>query len=478
MKLEEYVRHDATSLARLIDCGETSADQLLSLAQKRCDQINRSLNAIVTPLWREASDQISTGLTDGPLKGVPMSLKDLGQFLKGTVTSAGSNLFADQIADHDSTLVQRYKRAGLVMFGKSNTPEFGLATTTEPVLHGPTKNPLNIKYSAGGSSGGAAAAVASGISPVAHASDGGGSIRIPASCCGLFGLKPTRGRNPLGPSSLEGWGGLSTTHVITRSVRDSALILDCTHGAEPGSPYRCPAPSDNFVRVMARKPIRQKIAYCTKAFNGAEVDPEVLSILGNTADNLSSRGHAVEEIKNPFNPQLCRDSHGTLAISHIGAMLNRIEIQTGKQISQNDVETVTWNNYQSSKQVTGPDYANALHQVHQNGRILDQLFESYDLILSPTMACQTPLLGQLNTMSKDTETYLELLYQMIGFTALTNDTGHPAASLPLGLNAEQMPVGSQLIAPFGKEELLFQMGYMLEQEGLFTNHHSALGDFL
>ena len=145
MKLEEYVRHDATSLAQLIDCGETSADQLLSLAQKRCDQINRSLNAIVTPLWREASDQISTGLTDGPLKGVPMSLKDLGQFLKGTVTSAGSNLFADQIADHDSTLVQRYKRAGLVMFGKSNTPEFGLATTTEPVLHGPTKNPLNIK---------------------------------------------------------------------------------------------------------------------------------------------------------------------------------------------------------------------------------------------------------------------------------------------------------------------------------------------
>ena len=229
---------------------------------------------------------------------------------------------------------------------------------------------------------------------------------------------------------------------------------------------------------MARKPIQQKIAYCTKAFNGAEVDSEVLSILRNTADDLSSRGHAVEEIKNPFNPQLCRDSHGTLAISHIGAMLNRIEIQSGKQISQNDVETVTWDNYQSSKQVTGPDYANALHQVHQNSRILDQLFESYDLILTPTMACQTPLLGQLNTMSKDSETYLELLYQMIGFTALTNDTGHPAASLPLGLNAEQMPVGSQLIAPFGKEEMLFQMGYMLEQQGLFTDHHSALGDFL
>lgn len=468
MELNDYLHKDATSLAASIEAAETSAEELVSLARQRYDEVNHSINAIVAPLWEYADDQISHGLPNGPLRGVPMSVKNLGQFMKGQITSAGSRLFAENVADHDSTLVKRYKASGLVIFGKSNTPEFGLATTTEPVLHGPTRNPFNFEYSAGGSSGGAAAAVAAGISPIAHASDGGGSIRIPAACCGLFGLKPTRGRNPLGPTTLEGWGGLSTTHAITRSVRDSALVLDCSHGEEAGSPYRSKDPLKSFQDLMKRDPGNLRIAYFTEPFNGASLDPEVLNIVNETAEILASKGHTVEELTNTFDPEVCKDSHGTLAISHIGAMLQKLEAQTGKPITEKDVERVTWNNFQSSKVISGADYASALNQIHQHGRMIDEIFNDYDLILTPTMACKTPFIGELNTMSEDTDSYLTLLYQMIGFTALINDTGHPAASLPLGASSDGMPVGSQLIAPFGREDLLYQLGFILEQENRFT----------
>ena len=232
MNKNEYSALDGLGLAQLIQQGDVTASEALETAQSLLEEKNSSLNAMVLPMNTEATQTIEAGLPNGSFTGVPFALKDLGMQYKGVVTSNGSRLFQDNVATHDSTLVQRYKAAGLVICGKSNTPEFGLATTTEPALFGPTHNPWRHGYSSGGSSGGASALVAAGILPMAHASDGGGSIRIPASCCGLVGLKPTRGRVPLGPAQLEGWGGLSTTHAITKSVRDSAALLDISAGPE------------------------------------------------------------------------------------------------------------------------------------------------------------------------------------------------------------------------------------------------------
>ena len=271
MLVSEYTEYDALGLAELVANGDISAEELVDCAEQQYHSKNPALNAVVTPMWDQAREVLRDGLPAGGFRGVPMPLKDLGQYYQGVVTSNGSRLFADNIADHDSTLVQRYKAAGLVLSGKTNTPEFGLATTTEPVLHGPTRNPWSIDHSTGGSSGGAAAAVAAGIFPIAHASDGGGSIRIPASCCGLFGLKPTRGRVPLGPSAVEGWGGLSTTHVISRSVRDSAALLDISAGPEPGSPYHAPYSSVSFSSALQLPPQPLRIGLCLESFNGAEV---------------------------------------------------------------------------------------------------------------------------------------------------------------------------------------------------------------
>jgi amidase/6-aminohexanoate-cyclic-dimer hydrolase len=468
MNEDEYLSYDALGLAELISQKEITPRELLECAEKRYRSHNPVLNAVVTPMWDQANEAIEDGLPKGAFSGVPMPLKDLGQHYKGVVTSNGARLFADNVSDHDSTLVERYKAAGLVLSSKTNTPEFGLATTTEPVLHGASRNPWSPSHSTGGSSGGAAAAVSSGMFPVAHASDGGGSIRIPASCCGLFGLKPTRGRVPLGPSTLEGWGGLSTTHVVSRTVRDSAALLDISAGPEPGSPYHAPHFPESFSSAAARQPNNLRIAICLDTFNGATVNKEVVALTQASAEKLESLGHRVDPISHSFDAELVRDSHGTLAISNIGAMLRSKEAILGRAITTEDVELTTWNNFQSSKALSAADYAQAVTQIHHNGQKLAAVFRNYDLILTPTMACLPPKLGELDTTSDDVESYLTLLYQMIGFTALLNDTGNPAASVPMAMSNDGLPVGCQLIADFGGEALLLSTSQQISDAGYFT----------
>src|SRR6266404_3309142 len=250
--LPDYDRYDGIGLAGLVQARQVTAGELLEAAVGRVEQRNPAVNAVVNRMYDQAKAAIAAGLPSGPFTGVPYLLKDLGVLYAGAVTSAGSAFFRNAIADHDSEIVARMKRAGLVIFGKTNTPELGLSTSTEPRLFGPTKNPWNCEMSAGGSSGGAAAAVAAGMLPMAHATDGGGSIRIPASCCGLFGLKPTRARNPMGPDAGEGWGGASVGHAVTRSVRDSAALLDATSGPDIGDPYWAPPPTRPFLEEVGR----------------------------------------------------------------------------------------------------------------------------------------------------------------------------------------------------------------------------------
>ena len=468
MHKEEYSALDGLGLAQLIKQGEVTPTELLAAAQGLLKEKNTSLNAMVLSMDAQATKTIEAGLPSGAFTGVPFALKDLGMQYKGVVTSNGSRLFSDSVATHDSTLVQRYKAAGLVICGKSNTPEFGLATTTEPVLFGPTHNPWKHGYSSGGSSGGASALVAAGILPMAHASDGGGSIRIPASCCGLVGLKPTRGRIPLGPAQLEGWGGLSTTHAITKSVRDSAALLDISAGPEAGSPYHVPTQTGSFLGCVSTPLTQQKIGLCLTTFNGSDLDPEVLEITKASALQLENLGHKVELIKVDLNADTVREAHGIIAISHLGAMLDAKQTEIGRALRQEDIELGSWQNYQYAKEITASDYAKAVTMIHQHGRVIDQLLEEFDYLLTPTMACLPLAHGQIDMMAEDPNSYSSLLFQTLGFTALFNDTGHPAISLPMAISNNGLPVGSQLVAKTGEEGKLLQLAGQIEAAGLFT----------
>ena len=465
MRAEEYVRHDAVGLADLIRGGQVTASEVLAAAQARM-VARKELNAVVLDLFDRAKTQIAGGLGSGPLAGVPFMLKDLGQHYAGTVTSSGSRAFAGNTADHDSTLTQRYLAAGLVICGKTNTPELGLATTTEPSLHGPTRNPHHSQHSTGGSSGGAGAAVAGGIVPVAHASDGGGSIRVPASCCGLFGLKPTRGRTPLGPDELEGWGGLSTAHVISRSVRDSALILDLTHGPETGSPYAAP-PASRSWQLEIERPVRKLvIAVSSTSFTGATVLPEIEHAMQVLADRCRSLGHEVKESPLKVDAAIHKGAHGVLAICHVAAVLNRRAAVLGRALQEDDVERVTWQNYQAARGITGADYAMAVHAIQQLGLKVGRFFADCDLLLTPTMAMLPPRLGAMDMMGAENERYLDILYCMIAFTALFNDTGNPAISVPVATSEAGLPIGMQFVGPHGSEGLLLQVARQLEREGI------------
>ena len=321
MRFDEYRRHDATALASLIAKGEVSASEVLEAAIARAEQVNPGINAIVHKQYDRARSAVAAGLPDGPLKGVPFLIKDLYFLETGEPATLGSSLFKDHVADHDTAYVRRCKAAGLVIMGRSSTPEFGMNPNTEPRLFGPCRNPWNLEHSAGGSSGGAAAAVVAGVLPVAHATDGGGSIRIPAAQCGLFGLKPSRGRISMGPDAGEGWGGLSVGHVVSRSVRDSALMLDCTAGAEPGDPYAAPTPDASFVAGLARPPRKLKIAMMLKDHRGAKLHPECAKAVAGAGRLCAGLGHMVEEADAPLDLVALRPMNAVLSAANTARSL-------------------------------------------------------------------------------------------------------------------------------------------------------------
>src|ERR1700704_4822834 len=299
MAFKEYGTFDAVGLADLVRKRQVTPAELLGEALARTAKVDQEINAVVVKHYDYAERQVERGLPDGPFTGVPFLLKDL-DLLEGTRTTSGATLLKDFVADHSGTLAQRFLATGVAIFGKSASPEFGLMPTTESRLHGPTRNPWNLAHSSGGSSGGAAAAVAARILPVAHASDGGGSIRIPASASGVFGLKPTRARNPLGPDRGEGWGGFSCGHVVSISVRDSAVMMDAIHGTEPSSLYVAPPPQRPFSQEVGRDPGRLRIAFTDKSPYGDAIDPEIAAAVRDVAKLLAGLGHHVEERAPPL----------------------------------------------------------------------------------------------------------------------------------------------------------------------------------
>ncbi len=461
--LADYESYDGLGLADLVAKGEVTPDELLDAAIERVESRNPALNAVVYTWYDEAHAAIAAGLPEGPFRGVPFLLKDLYAYFAGQPISNGSRFFDDYVPDHDSELVARYRRAGLAIFGRSASPEFGLTTTTESLLHGETHNPWNLAHTTGGSSGGAAAAVAGGVLPVAHASDGGGSIRIPASCCGLFGMKPTRGRNPAGPDVGEGWSGMSTAHVVSRSVRDSAAMLDATAGPDLGAPYWAEPPTRPWLEEVSANPGRMRIAYQTRAFNGAETHPDCAAAVDDAAKLCAELGHDVEAAELTVDAQTLGEATLTVIGSNVRALVEDRAAELERDFTPDDMELITYGMVMGAVEAPAAAYARSVRVLHAAGRRVARFLESYDVLLTPTMATPPLELGRLSLSRSDFDAYRDDIMRTVGFTSLLNAAGNPAMSVPLAWNSAGLPVGSQFVGRYGDEATLYRLAAQLEE---------------
>lgn len=462
MDFADYRKYDALGLAELVAKREVAPSELLETALARCEEVNGAINAVVC-LMAEEADRVAKGPLEGPFAGVPFLLKDLYLLYKGAPNSNGSKFWRGFVADHDSTLTERYRAAGLVVFGKTNTPELGINAETAPAALGPTRNPWNPRHSAGGSSGGAAAAVAAGIVPVAHATDGGGSIRIPPSACGLFGLKPTRARNPAGPDVGEGWAGMSTAHCVSASVRDSAALLDATHGPAPGDPYAAPPPARPFLQEVGADPGRLRIALMTQPPADVAIHPECVKAARAAAKLCESLGHAVEEARPDYDHAALNQATWTIVAANVRNALELRGQALGREPTADDVERVTWQVAERGRTIRAVDYARAVNSLHALSRRLAAFFADYDVILSPTLASPPAPLNANDQNALDRDEFIARLTAYIPFTPLYNATGCPAMSVPLHWTPEGLPVGVHFGAAYGREDVLLRLAAQLEQ---------------
>jgi amidase len=458
----DYERYDALGLAELVRQRRVSPGELLEAAIARVEARNRAVNAVTMPLYDYARAAIAAGLPSGPFTGVPFLMKDLTASIAGVTMTRSSRFFADApAATLDSEHVARLKRAGLVIFGRTNTCELGLSLTCEPQLHGPTRNPWDSTRISGGSSGGAAAAVSARMLPMAHATDGFGSIRAPAACCGLVGLKPTRGRNTMAPVLGEGLGGCSVEHAVTLSVRDSAALLDATCGPGAGDPYVAPPPARPFREEVGAPPGALRIAYTTLAPNGVKIDPESVRVLAEAAKLCGELGHRVE----PADPAIDRaavvPTFLTLAAANTVVNLGSHPTK-GRAARPDEVEKVTWATARLGEKVTGADYVRATQAAHRLGRQMAAFHADWDVLLTPGLATVPVKLGWLDMMLDDVDEYWRRVFAFSPFTVWFNLTGQPAMMLPLGRSADGLPIAVQLVGRFGDEATLFRLAAQLE----------------
>ncbi len=459
---------DATAQADLIRRGEATPLELVDAAIDRVERLNPKLNAVVTPLFEQARETAKSDLPHGPLRGVPYLLKDLMGTMAGVRQTSGSAFLKDYVPRADSELVARLKRAGLVIIGKTNTPEFGILPTTEPAFFGPARNPWNTDHSTGGSSGGSAAAVASGMVPAAHANDGGGSIRIPASCCGLFGLKPTRGRNPLGPEFGDMMGGLVAEHAVTRTVRDSALLLDATSGPDVGDPYFAPPQALPYVEEVRREPGKLRIGFTTASPLGSGMSPDCAAAVEDVARLCESLGHQVEE----HTPKIDAEKLQSCFINVFGAgtamQVDVLAAEVGRAPRTGEIEPLTEALAAAGRQVSASDYLISIMELQRVSRDIARDFLEYDVWLTPTL-CEPPLvLGTLDSPPDNPLAGIIRASHYVPFTALCNFTGQPAMSVPLVWNEAGLPIGTQFVGRFGDEATLFRLAAQLETARPFT----------
>jgi amidase len=461
---------DATAQAELVRRKEVSPRELVDAAITRIEAVNPQLNAVITPLFDKARTQAeSATLSAGPFRGVPFLLKDLGCHSAGDPYHQGMRFLRDLkwVAKNDTYMAAKLRAAGFIFVGKTNTPELAILPTTEPEAYGPTHNPWDLNRSPGGSSGGAAAAVAAGMVPAAHANDGGGSIRVPAGMCGLVGLKPSRGRVSLGPDYGEMWQGMAIEHVVTRSVRDSAAILDAIAGSMPGDPYTAPLPARPFHQEVGADPGKLRIGMMTRAPGGImAVHPECVAATQDAANLLAELGHTVEE----SYPTALDASHErarhfwTILTASIATHLDAVEQETGKTIGPQDVELYTWTSREIGRTRTATRYVQALTWLQAHSRQIAAWWnDGFDLLLTPTIAELPPLLGQFTATAENPLAPGRRSEALASFTPAFNITGQPGISLPLYWSAEGLPVGIHLVAAYGREDLLIQVASQLEQ---------------
>jgi len=462
-KMEEYTSLDATALAALVRQKQVKPIELVDPAIEWIEHLNPILNAVVTPMYEQARETAMGKLPDGPFAGVPFLLKDLGATLAGVRMTMGSAFMRNFVPDHDSELVARLKRAGLIVIGKTNTPELGLIPTTEPRLFGASRNPWDITRTTGGSSGGSAAAVAARFVPMAHANDGGGSIRIPASCCGLFGLKPTRARNPLGPDLGDNLSGLIIDHAVTRSVRDSAALLDATAGPDSGDPYWAPPPARPFLQEVGADPGKLHIAFTTKALiSGVKVHPDCVSAVKDAASLCADLGHEVVEAAPEINGDLVAQNFMVLWAAGCTWTIDGLAFITGQAPTQEKFEPLTWALYEMGRQQSASSYLLSVAVLQRIAREVARFLLKYDAWLTPTLGEPPVPLGTFDSPPENPLEGLRRTITFVPFTPICNATGQPAMSVPLYWNAQGLPVGVHFVGRFGDEATLFRLAAQLE----------------
>ncbi|WP_347310286.1 amidase [Defluviimonas sp. SAOS-178_SWC] len=475
--ISEYGDWDATAMAAAVDAGDVTASELLDEALRRVAERNPALNAVVLVQEEKARASIKAGLPAGPLRGVPFLLKDLGCEAVDFPSHNGSRLLANTTYRLDSAIYDRIRATGSVTFGRTTSPEGGIGPATESAVYGgPTRNPWDLTRTPGGSSGGAGAAVAAGIAPAAHGSDGGGSVRIPASSCGLYGFKATRARLPDGPYTGEGWAGMAIDGFLTRSVRDSAVLLDACEGADSGAPYWAPPLAEGYRAAIARPPRRMKIALCETTLTGDPIHPDCRGAVLDAARLLESLGHSVEPARPTADTKGMMRAWTTVVACGTALGIRKTLAATGRDLAPDDVEEVSRSAMAYAATLSGADYLEAVGKIHAYGREMAGWFDRWDMLLTATLAEPPAKVGRFSHGGKDYVDYRMgsgMVFDYSPFCAAFNASGQPAASLPLYWNAEGLPIGIHLAARFGADEDLIALSAALESARPWVNRRAA-----
>src|SRR5579872_2781894 len=470
MDFNSYYAKDGLALGDLVRRGEITALDLLETAIARAEAVNPNINAVVYRGYEQARAAAKSFKPNGqPFAGVPLLLKDITGFCAGMPTRSGSSFLPDEPATADSHLVARFKRVGFIPFAKTNVPEFGLPPVTESKLYGPARNPWDVNRTPGGSSGGSAAAVAAGVVPVAHASDGGGSIRIPAACCGLVGLKPTRGRNSLGPDIGDIMSGLVIEGVVSRTVRDTAAALDATSGYMPGDPYAAPPPAQPFLAEVSSRPRRLRIAFTTRVPYGAVLDPEIAAATEATARLCEQLGHEVKEAGFDIEAHKVGRSFLTLYGTGLVRTIDAVAKATGREPQPAGFEAMTWNFYDRGRKVNGSQYLAAVAHLQKVARSFAACFETCDVWLTPTLGALPLLVGLIDFNDPNANFADPRIAGFALYNSTYNLSGQPAITLPLQQSKDGLPIGMLFGARYAEESTLLQLAGQLEEANPWNN---------
>jgi amidase len=474
MSFDEYGDYDGLGLAELVARREVSPGDLVEAAIERIEKLDPALNAIVHRAFESARSEAASELPDGPFRGVPFLIKDLGCPVGGMPRTSGSRYLKDEVPEQDGILTRRYRKAGVILLGKTNTPEFGITGTTESAQLGPCRNPWNPDHISGGSSGGSAAATAAGMVPLAHASDGLGSIRIPAACCGLVGLKTTRDRNPSGMDDADRVLGFGVDHVVSRTVRDSAAMLDWTGQPEPGCPYAIPAKERPYLEEIEREAGRLRIGFSTTTPSGRPIDSEIESALHDTAKQLEDLGHDVFEATIDVDWRQLYAAQGVISSANAAANLARMIERVGREPKEEELETLTWAGIRHGRKQDGESVMRAWGTMRLLTRRIVAAHDDFDALLTPVLGTDPPKVGYIDPVGLDPREVGKRQSRAFPFTPPCNFTGQPAISLPLAWSEAGLPIGMQFAARYADEATLFRLAAQLEQARPWRDRRPAI----